>query len=81
LQKVEDELRLVEGHVIDEATRQPKVSYSLREARAEGDDRATFVYDGTVKLGGDDSFEMRWLINTRRDANGVWSVSNFKEFQ
>ncbi len=81
LAKVDEELQLVGTQVIDESTRRPHVSYELSEERVEAEDRTTFVYTGSVRVSGGDTFAMRWLINTRRAADGTWQVSNFKEFQ
>jgi len=81
LHKVEEEQGLVGDQVIDESTQRPHVSYELGEERPEGEDRSTFLYNGTVRVAGGDSFALRWLIQTRREADGTWRVSNFKEFQ
>lgn len=76
--KVEDELNLIGDQQIDAGTLLPSVTYGLREERPEGKDRVTFLYDGKVKLQGGGSFEMSWLVNTRRQ-DGAWKVSNYKE--
>ena len=76
--KVEEEIRLIGDHEIDDSTMKPTVSYSLLEGIPQGDDRATFLYRGKVRIAGGDSFVMRWMINTRRQA-GQWKVSNYKE--
>ena len=81
LAKVDEELQLVGTQVIDESTRRPHVSYELSEERVEAEGRSTLVYNGSVRVSGGDTFAMRWLINTRRDGDGTWQVSNFKEFQ
>ncbi len=76
--KVEEEIRLVGEQEVDASTRQPGVSYTLAEEVPEGEGRVSFVYDGTIRLGGGDRFTMRWLVNTRREGD-EWKVSNFKE--
>ena len=72
--KVEEEERLVEGYVIDETTRQPRVTYSLEEERREGADRASYLFAGTIYLDGADAFKRHWLVITRREGDGSWKV-------
>ena len=81
LQKVEEEQRLVGDQQIDASTRRPTVSYTLAEERTEGEDRATLIYDGKVRFDDGDTVELRWVLNTRREADGGWKVSNYQEFQ
>ncbi len=76
--KVEEEIRLIGDEKIDDSTMKPSVSYSLLEEVPEGADRTTFLYAGKVRLQGGDTFEMRWMIHTRREG-GAWKVSNYKE--
>jgi len=80
LHKVEEELALIGDQVVDESTQRPRVSYDLAEERPEGEDRNTLIYNGSVRLEGGDTFTLRWLVTTRREADG-WRVSNFKEMQ
>ena len=80
-EKVEEEQRLVGDQQIDASTRRPRVSYTLAEERGEGDDRVAFVFDGTVHIEDGGSVTLRWLVNTRREADGTWKVSNWQEFQ
>ena len=80
-QKLEEEERLVAGHVIDESTRQPRVTYSLEEERREGADRASYLFAGNIHVDGTEVFTRHWLVMTRRGDNGRWKVSNFEEFE
>ena len=80
-QKVEEEARLVGDQVIDASTRQPRVSYRLAERRDERADRASFVYEGSIQVDDAEPFTRRWLVNTRKEADGQWKVSNFSEFE
>jgi hypothetical protein len=77
-QKIEEEMKLVEGQVIDETTRKPQVRYHLLEERPDGDDAVSFVYRGRITVEDADSFERRWLVTVRR-RDGEWHVSNFQE--
>jgi len=79
--KVDEEARLVAGQVIDATTRQPHVSYRFIERRDDGTDRATFVYEGTIEVDDAEPFTRRWLVNTRKEPDGQWKVSNFSEFE
>jgi hypothetical protein len=78
LTKIEDEQRLTTGQVIDESTRKPRVGYTLLEKRAEGSDRASFLFEGTIRVADADPFTRKWMITTRKDASG-WRVSNYDE--
>ncbi len=80
-EKLEEEAQLVAGQVIDASTRQPHVSYRLAERRDESADRVSFVYEGTIEVEDLDPFTRRWLVNTRKEADGQWKVSNFSEFE
>jgi len=77
LDKVNEEIRLTAGQKIDAATQKPKINYRLLEKK-EGDRRASFLYQGTVRSDDGSSFTRQWLIATRKDAN-QWHVSNFTE--
>ncbi|NIO11206.1 MAG: hypothetical protein GTO40_25600 [Deltaproteobacteria bacterium] len=78
LHKINEEIRLTEGQIIDASTRKPKIYYSLLEERI-GKDRASFIYKGTIRDEDGDEFTRRWVINARNE-DGTWRVSNFKEF-
>ena len=78
LQKINDELRLTAGQVIDASTRKPAVHYRLLEKKsAEG--RASFLFEGTIRAEDAPEFTRRWLITTRREGKS-WRVSNFTEY-
>jgi hypothetical protein len=80
LAKVEDEQRLVAGQTIDETTRKPHVAYTLVQKREEGADRVSFVFEGTIRVEGADTFTRKWLVTTRREAEG-WRVANYVEYE
>jgi hypothetical protein len=77
LQKLDEEIRLTSGQVIDASTRKPKVNYRMLEKK-EGDTRASFLYEGTIQSDDGTSFTRRWLISARKDGDH-WRVSNFSE--
>jgi hypothetical protein len=77
LQKLDEESRLTAGQAIDASTQKPKVSYQLIEKR-EGDNRASFLYQGTIRSDDGSSFTRKWLIAARKEGN-QWRVSNFSE--
>lgn len=76
--KVEDEMRLVAGQAIDESTRKPTVHYRLLEELPDGDDAVNFLYLGSIRVEDADSFERRWMVTVRREAEG-WRVTNYQE--
>jgi hypothetical protein len=78
-QKVESEIELVRGVSIDETTRKPSVHYSLLEERPDGEHAVSYVYRGRIAVDGADTFEKRWLVTVRREADG-WRVTNYQEF-
>jgi hypothetical protein len=77
LQKLDEEIRLTSGQVIDASTRKPRVNYKMLEKR-EADARASFLYEGTIVSDDGTSFTRKWLIAARKDGNH-WRVSNFSE--
>jgi len=77
LQKLDEESRLTAGQAIDASTQKPKVSYQLIEKR-EAENRASFLYQGTIRSDDGTSFTRKWLIAARKDGN-QWRVSNFSE--
>ena len=77
LHKVNEELRLTEGHKIDASTQKPRINYKLLEKR-ESPRRATFLYEGTINSDDGTSFTRRWLITARKEGDH-WRVSNFTE--
>ena len=77
LQKINEEIRLTSGQVIDASTRKPKVHYRLLEKK-EAKGRASFLYEGTIRAEGAPEFTRRWLITARKEGDRWW-VSNFTE--
>jgi hypothetical protein len=77
LQKLDEETRLTAGQAIDASTQKPKVSYRLIDKR-EGDNRASFLYEGTIQSDDGSSFTRKWLVAARKEGN-QWRVSNFSE--
>ena len=77
LSKLTEESRLTSGQTIDASTRKPRIHYKLLEKR-EGDQRATFLYEGIIQSDDNTSFTRQWLITTRMEGTH-WRVSNFTE--
>ncbi|HEY7217985.1 MAG TPA: hypothetical protein VH985_06290 [Candidatus Binatia bacterium] len=77
LSKLDEEIRLTSGQKIDASTRKPRINYRLLEKK-EGDQRATFLYEGTIQTDDNTSFTRQWLIAARKEGN-QWRVSNFTE--
>lgn len=77
LHKVNEEIRLTDGHKIDASTQKPRVHYTLVEKK-EGPERASFLFEGTIQSDDGTSFTRKWLINARKEGN-QWRVSNFSE--
>ena len=78
LHKISEEIRLTSGQVIDASTRKPKVYYRLLEKK-EGERRASFLYEGTIRAADAPEFTRRWLITARKEGE-QWRVSNFTEY-
>ncbi len=78
LHKINEEIRLTAGHVIDASTRKPKIYYRLLE-RKEEEQRASFLFEGTIRAEDTPEFTRRWLIIARKEG-GQWRVSNFTEY-
>ena len=77
LSKVNEEIRLTTGQKIDASTQKPRVHYTLLEKK-EGDQRASFLYEGTIQSDDSTSFSRKWLITARKEGN-QWRISNFTE--
>ena len=77
LSKLNEEIRLTSGQPIDASTRKPRVHYTLLEKK-EGDQRATFLYQGTIQSDDNTTFTRQWLITARKEG-AQWRVSNFTE--
>lgn len=78
LQKINEEIRLTAGYEIDASTRKPKINYKLIEKK-EGEGRASFLYEGTIRAEDAPEFTKRWLIVVRKE-DDRWRVSNFTEY-
>jgi hypothetical protein len=77
LEKLNEEIRLTAGQAIDASTHKPRVNYKILEKR-EGDNRASFLYEGTIQSDDGTSFTRKWLIAARKEGD-QWRVSNFTE--
>ena len=77
LEKLNEEIRLTAGQTIDASTQKPKINYQLLEKK-EGGNRASFLYEGTIRSDDGTSFTRKWLIAARKEGN-QWRVSNFSE--
>jgi hypothetical protein len=77
LEKLNEETRLTAGQTIDESTHKPRINYKIIEKR-EGDNRASFLYEGTIQSDDGTAFTRKWLIAARKEGNR-WRVSNFTE--
>lgn len=78
LEKINEEIRLTSGQAIDAATRKPRIHYRLLEKK-EGESRATFLYEGTIRAEDAPEFTRRWLVVARKQGDH-WLVSNFTEY-
>jgi hypothetical protein len=77
LAKLNEEIRLTAGQAIDASTQKPKVNYALLEKK-EAANRASFLYEGTIRSEDGTTFTRKWLIAARKEGN-QWRVSNFTE--
>jgi hypothetical protein len=77
LNKINEEIRLTTGQTIDASTQKPRVHYALLEKK-EGEQRASFLREGTIQSDDGTSFSRKWLITARKEGN-QWRVSNFTE--
>lgn len=77
LDKVNEEIRLTAGQKIDASTQKPKINYRLLEKK-EGEQRASYLYEGTIRSNDGSSFTRKWLIAARKESD-QWRVSNFTE--
>src|SRR5919109_334409 len=77
LDKINEEIRLTAGQTIDASTQKPRVNYRLLEKK-EGAQRASFLYQGTIRSDDGSEFSRRWLIAARKEGD-LWRVSNFSE--
>lgn len=80
LAKLEEEERLTAGQAIDEATRKPRIAYTLLQKREEGADRVSFLFEGTIRVEDADTFTRKWMVTIRREGAG-WRVSNYADYE
>jgi hypothetical protein len=55
------------------------VHYTMLEERRDGEHAVSYVYRGRIAVDGADTFEKRWLVTVRHEADG-WRVTNYQEF-
>lgn len=79
LSRLEDEIRLTQGQVIDEGTHKPQVHYQLKEEKPRGEKSVSFLYEATVSVDGAGQFIKKILLTVRRKEEG-WRVANYREF-
>jgi hypothetical protein len=77
LEKINEEIRLTAGQTIDASTQKPRVNYALLEKK-EDNQRASFLFEGTIQSSDNTSFTRKWLVTTRKEGT-QWKVSNFTE--
>src|SRR4029077_18251263 len=77
LERLNQESRLTAGQSIDASPQKPTVNYALLEKK-EGANRASFLYEGTIRSDDGTTFTRKWLIAARKEGN-QWRVSNFTE--
>jgi predicted small secreted protein len=77
LEKVNEQIRLIDGQKIDASTQKPRVNYKLLEKK-ESEGRASFLFEGTVRSDDNSSFTRQWRITARKEGDD-WRVSNFTE--
>jgi len=78
LRKINEEIRLTAGQIIDESTRKPKIYYRLLNEKV-GSERASFLYEGTIRVEEDDDLQRRWLIRAKKEG-AQWRVSNYSDY-
>jgi len=78
LQKLDEEIRLTAGQAIDLSTRKPEIHYRLLEKK-EAQDRASFLYEGTIQAEDAPEFKRRWMV-TARKSKDHWRISNFTDY-
>ncbi len=76
LAKLDEEIRLKQGQVIDDTTRQPSIHYTFVQAGSEQDKAASLVYDLHVAPDGADAFTQRLVLTVRQEGSG-WKVANY----
>lgn len=77
--RVEEEIRLTEGQVVDANTRRPRVYYTLLKETPRGEKRISLQYQAKITLDGAGEFQKVFLLTLREEEEG-WRVMNFNEF-
>jgi hypothetical protein len=75
--KIDEEIKLTKGQVIDASTQKPRVNYTLLD-KNEGDQRSTYLFEAKIQSDDGTSFIRKWSVATRKEGNH-WRVSNFTE--
>lgn len=76
--KVEQNIELTKGQVVDESTPRPRVHYRFAEEHPDGDTTVNYVYLADITADGDTS-QRKFMLTVRRQDDG-WKVTNFSEF-
>ena len=78
LDKIHEEMKLIEGQLIDQSTRKPVVHYTLQKTRAEGD-MTTYLFKARIDVPEGGTFKKFWMITAKKDGE-VWKVANYSEY-
>ena len=79
LSRIEEEIRLTEGQVIDASVRQPRVYYELLEETPRGESSISFLYTADFDVEGAGRFTKKILLTVRNQTEG-WRVTNYREY-
>lgn len=77
--RVEEEIRLTEGQVIDVNTRRPRVYYTLLKETPRGEKRVSLQYVAKITVDGAGEFQKEFLLTLGEEEEG-WRVMNYSEF-
>ena len=77
--RVEEEILLTEGQVIDVNTRRPRVYYTLLKETPRGEKRISLQYEAKITVDGAGEFQKEFLLTLREEEEG-WRVMNYSEF-
>ena len=77
-EKIQEQLKLIAGAVVDAQTRSREVSFALVEKQEQGE-KVFLVYEVTIAPKGGISFKKRSLLSLGR-VGGAWKVTNFRDF-
>lgn len=78
-QRVEEEILLTEGQVIDANTRPPRVYYTLLKETPRGEKRISLQYEAKITVDGAGEFQKEFLLTLLKEEKG-WRVINYNEF-